>query len=129
MSRLDSRDFNPAQVYAQFTTSGKNESAVADKSECKHERVHQNNRREIQITETAEASLPPDKARVSVVCSNSKVSDYYCPAQRSQLKEQRYRISQCITFPYITLKVGLLNQELGHLFLECISCFHYHFKT
>ena len=77
MSRLDPRYFSPAQVFAQFSSSGKNEGAAVGKTECKNDGSTPNNRREIQITETGEVSLPPDKARVSVVCSNAKVSDGY----------------------------------------------------
>lgn len=75
MSRLESKKHSPAQVFAQFTSSGENEGPNGAKTECKHEGVC-DNRREIQITESGEASLPPDKARVYIVCSNAKVSYY-----------------------------------------------------
>ena len=75
MSRLESKKHSPAQVFAQFTSSAQNEGTTGAKSECKHDGAS-DNRREIQITESGEVSLPPDKARVSIVCSNAKVSHY-----------------------------------------------------
>ena len=74
MSRFESKKHSPAQVFAQFTSSGENERANEGKTETKHEGAFEN-RREIQITETGEVSLPPDKAKVSIVCSNTKVRD------------------------------------------------------
>ena len=74
MSRFESKKHSPAQVFAQFTTSGEIEGVHEGKTESKHEGAFEN-RREIQITETGEVSLPPDKAKVSIVCSNTKVSD------------------------------------------------------
>ena len=75
MSRLESKKYSPAQVFAQFTSAGENERANEGKlTETKHEGAFEN-RREIQVTETGEVSLPPDKAKVSIVCSNTKVSD------------------------------------------------------
>ena len=77
MSRFESKKYSPAQVFAQFTSAGENERANEGKlTESKHEGAFEN-RREIQITETGEVSLPPDKAKVSIVCSNSKVSDRF----------------------------------------------------
>lgn len=73
MNRFESKKHSPAQVFAQFTSSGENERANETKTEGKHEGAFEN-RREIQITETGEVSLPPDKAKVSIVCSNAKVS-------------------------------------------------------
>lgn len=73
MSRFESKKHNPAQVFAQFTSSGENERANEGKTETKHEGAFEN-RREIQITETGEVSLLPDKAKVSIVCSNTKES-------------------------------------------------------
>jgi len=76
MSRFESKKHSPAQVFAQFTSSGEMEGVHEGKSECKHEGTFENSR-QIQITETGEASLPPDKAKVSIVCSNTKVSDRF----------------------------------------------------
>lgn len=76
MSRFESKTHNPAQVFAQFTSSGENEHANQGKTETKHEGAFEN-RREIQITETGEVSLLPDKAKVSIVCSNTKVRDRF----------------------------------------------------
>ena len=76
MSRLEPRKQSPAQVFAQFTSSGENEGTTGAKTECKHE-VASDNRREIQITESGEVTLPPDKARVSIICSNAKVSHIF----------------------------------------------------
>jgi len=73
MSRFESKKHSPAQVFAQFTSSVENERANEGVPERKHEGAFEN-RREIQITETGEVSLPPDKAKVSIVCSNTKVS-------------------------------------------------------
>ena len=75
MSRLESRKHSPAKVFAQFTSSGENEGENQAKTDCKHEGASEN-RREIQISETGEVTLPPDKAKVSIVCSNAKVSEY-----------------------------------------------------
>ena len=68
MNRRDDKKHSPARVYAQFTSVDEKESAIGANSECK-----QGNRREIQITESGEVSHPPDKARVSIVCTNAKV--------------------------------------------------------
>ena len=76
MNRFESKKHTPAQVFAQFTSAGENERANETKTECKHEGAFEN-RREIQITETGEVSLPPDKAKVSIVCSNAKVSFFF----------------------------------------------------
>jgi len=76
MSRFESKKHSPAQVFAQFTSSGEMEGDHGGKSECKHEGTFENSR-QIQITEAGEASLPPDKAKVSIVCSNTKVSDRF----------------------------------------------------
>lgn len=76
MSRFESKKHSPAQVFAQFTSSAENERANEGITESKHEGAFEN-RREIQITETGEVSLPPDKAKVSIVCSNTKVSDRF----------------------------------------------------
>ena len=73
MSRLASKKHSPAQVFAQFTSPGENQDTSVSKTECKHEGAS-DNRREIQITESGEVSLPPDKARVSIVCTSAKVS-------------------------------------------------------
>lgn len=78
MSCSGSKWFNPAQVFAQFTTSGEKDAKNAtriklDENE-EQQQLQQTNRREIQITESAEVSLAPDRARVSVICANSKVS-------------------------------------------------------
>ena len=78
MNRLESKKHSPAQVFAQFTSASESEGIPGARINCKHEGEYaSDNRREIQITESGEVSLPPDKARVSVVCSNAKVSDQY----------------------------------------------------
>ena len=78
MNRLESKKHSPAQVFAQFTSTSEREGIPGAKTNCKHEGEYaSDNRREIQITESGEVSLPPDKARVSIVCSNAKVSDQY----------------------------------------------------
>lgn len=83
MSCSGSKWFNPAQVFAQFTTSGEKDAKMSarklneDDDEDKHFQPT-TNKREIQVTESAEVSLPPDKARVSIVCANSKVFKTYC---------------------------------------------------
>jgi len=78
MNRLESKKHSPAQVFAQFTSASESEGIPGAKTNCKHEGEYaSDNRREIQITESGEVSLPPDKARVSIVCSNAKVSDQY----------------------------------------------------
>ena len=76
MNRLESKKHSPAQVFAQFTSGSKIEGVAAAKTNHEGEYAS-DNRREIQITESGEVSLPPDKARVSIVCSNAKVSDQY----------------------------------------------------
>lgn len=73
MSRLQSTKHSPAQVFAQFTSLGENEGENDAKPEREHGGVS-DNRRQIQLTESGEVSLPPDKARVSIVCTNAKVS-------------------------------------------------------
>ena len=78
MNRLESKKHSPAQVFAQFTSASESEGIPGAKTNCKHKgKYASDNRREIQITESGEVSLPPDKARVSIVCSNAKVSDQY----------------------------------------------------
>ena len=78
MNRLESKKHSPAQVFAQFTSASESEGIPGAKTNCKHSGEYaSDNRREIQITESGEVSLPPDKARVSIVCSNAKVSDQY----------------------------------------------------
>ena len=72
MNRRDDKKHSPARVYAQFTSLDEKGSAIGANSECKHE-GSLGNRREIQITESGEVSHPPDKARVSIVCTNAKV--------------------------------------------------------
>lgn len=72
MNRRDDKKHSPARVYAQFTSVDEKESAIGANSGCKHE-GSLGNRREIQITESGEVSHPPDKARVSIVCTNAKV--------------------------------------------------------
>ena len=72
MNRRDDKKHSPARVYAQFTSVDEKGSAIGANSECKHE-GSLGNRREIQITESGEVSHPPDKARVSIVCTNAKV--------------------------------------------------------
>lgn len=75
MNRLESKKHSPAQVFAQFTSASESEGIPGAKTNCKHEgKYASDNRREIQITESGEVSLPPDKARVSIVCSNAKES-------------------------------------------------------
>lgn len=93
MSRFESKKHSPAQVFAQFTSSGENEGANEGKTECKHEGGFEN-RREIQITETGEVSLPPDKAQVSIVCSNTKVSDRFC-LPFFHFRQQRMALEKC----------------------------------
>ena len=73
MNRLESKKHSPAQVFAQFTSASKIEGIPGAKTNHEGEYAS-DNRREIQITESGEVSLPPDKARVSIVCSNAKVS-------------------------------------------------------
>lgn len=79
MSCSGSKWFNPAQVFAQFTTSSDKEGSNSptgrhgEKNTEENRKDGYNNRREIQITESAEISLPPDKAKVSITCVNSKV--------------------------------------------------------
>ena len=78
MSNSNSRWFDPAQVFAQFTTGdGTGESrANAPKEQHSTNTVTgraDGSNREIQITETGEVSLAPEKARVSIVCSIVKV--------------------------------------------------------
>lgn len=72
MNRRDDKKHSPARVYAQFTSLDEKGSAIGANSECKHE-GSMGKRREIQITESGEVSHPPDKARVSIVCTNAKV--------------------------------------------------------
>lgn len=74
MSRLEPRKHSPAKVFAEFTSMGENEGVNPEKMDSKLEGTF-DNRREIQIFETGEVTLPPDKAKVSIVCSNTKVSD------------------------------------------------------
>lgn len=93
MSRLSSKKHSPAQVFAQFTSAGENQDTSVAKTECKHEEAS-NNRREIQITESGEVSLPPDKARVSIVCTNAKVSrHFFIISYLSLVKEEEERIN------------------------------------
>lgn len=74
MSRLEPRKLSPTKVFAEFTSMGENEGVNPERMDSKLEGAF-DNRREIQIFETGEVTLPPDKAKVSIVCSNTKVSD------------------------------------------------------
>lgn len=60
-------------MFAQFTSMGENEGVIPKSTDSKLEGAFES-RREIQISETGEVNLPPDKAKVSIVCSNAKVS-------------------------------------------------------
>lgn len=78
MSCSGSKWFNPAQVFAQFTTSSDKEGSSSPtgrhgEKSTEENRKDAHNKHEIQITESAEISLPPDKAKVSINCVNSKV--------------------------------------------------------
>ena len=78
MSCSNSRWTNPAQVFAQFTTGSDkgegNASPSKERNTTDHGRAeHIAGNREIQVTETGEVSLAPDKARVSVFCTMTKV--------------------------------------------------------
>ena len=75
MSFSGSKWFNPAQVFAQFTTSGDKEANHVSKNvdEAEKNPEHTSNNREIQITESAEVSLEPDRAKISIICANTKV--------------------------------------------------------
>lgn len=83
MSVRGSRWFTPAQVFAQFSSANEKDSRDPTSPEGKqgnqrneNETTEVHKRREIQITETGEVSLPPDKARVCIVCSNTKVRGF-----------------------------------------------------
>ncbi|EDO32163.1 predicted protein [Nematostella vectensis] len=96
--------FNPAEVYAQFTTGEEPEKREKATTNDKQDR------KDIQITESAELSLAPDKARVLILCSSCKESveevktsvnrrvEYILQTLKSyRIKDTCYKINRILT--------------------------------
>ena len=73
------RWFYPAQVFAQFTSSGEKPAKFIDKQESSRENMANTAKDKsiasdiIQIFETGEMTIAPDYAQVTIVCANVKV--------------------------------------------------------
>ena len=73
MTCSNSRWMKPAQVFAQFTNGNEKGEGHSSPSKERSSTEHGHASREIQITETGEVCLAPDKARVSIFCTMTKV--------------------------------------------------------
>ncbi|XP_068755376.1 interleukin-1 receptor-associated kinase 1-binding protein 1 homolog [Montipora capricornis] len=110
MSRLESKKHSPAHVFAQFSSLRENEGGNGANNGCKHE-GSPGNRREIQITESGEVSLPPDMARVSIVCTNAKES----------VEEVKTSVNRRVDYVLQTLKSYHIKEYKMHKSLEKVE--------
>lgn len=110
MSRLEPRNHIPAKVFAQFTSMGENEGVIPKSKDSKLEGAFEN-RREIQISETGEVNLPPDKAKVSIVCSNAKES----------VEEVKTSVNRRVDYVLQTLKSHHVKDFIIHKTLNRIN--------
>jgi len=127
--------FNAAQLYGELKQNGESEVVEEPVNSVVMQQKKEKDSRQIQVQESGEASLKPDRVKCVITCSNVKATveevkqsvsqrvDYITQTLRNNnVKESQYTLHQLITPTTTTTTTG----EGAHYRMDAEVVVHFH---